>query len=82
MVFSVNIFVEIDKMIVINSYLCYTLHALDRRSVVRDQIIFKCSECSMENYIGTRNKKKHPEKMIVQKYCPKCNKKTAHKEKK
>jgi len=49
---------------------------------VRDQIIFKCSECSMENYISTRNKKKKPEKMVVQKFCPKCNKKTAHKEKK
>ena len=49
---------------------------------MRDQVIFKCSECNDENYIGTRNKRKNPEKMIIQKYCPKCNKKTAHKEKK
>ncbi len=49
---------------------------------MRDQIIFKCTECNEENYIGTRNKRKHPEKMTIQKYCPRCNKKTAHKEKK
>ena len=32
--------------------------------------------------LGTRNKKKHPEKMEIKKYCPRCNKKTVHKEKK
>ena len=40
---------------------------------MRDRITFKCSECGEENYIGTRNKRK---------YCPRCNKKTLHKEKK
>jgi len=49
---------------------------------MRDQIIFKCSECSEENYIGTRNKRKNPEKMNINKFCPRCNKKTSHKEKK
>ena len=47
---------------------------------MRDRITFKCSECGEENYIGTRNKRKNPERM--QKYCPRCNKKTLHKEKK
>ncbi len=49
---------------------------------MRDQIIFKCSACSEENYIGTRNKRKNPEKMNINKFCPRCNKKTSHKEKK
>ncbi|MCF0105489.1 MAG: 50S ribosomal protein L33 [Holdemanella sp.] len=49
---------------------------------MRDRITFKCSVCGEENYIGTRNKKKHPEKMLIQKYCPRCNQKTQHKEKK
>ena len=40
---------------------------------MRDRITFKCSVCGEENYIGTRNKKKHPERMTVKKYCPKCN---------
>ena len=42
---------------------------------MRDAITFKCSECGEENYIGTRNKRKHPEKMEIKKYCPRCNKK-------
>ena len=44
--------------------------------------VLKCSECGSENYNGSRNKKLHAEKMEVLKYCPKCNKKTVHKEKK
>lgn len=32
---------------------------------MRDRITFKCSVCGEENYIGTRNKKKHPERMTV-----------------
>ncbi|UNT92254.1 50S ribosomal protein L33 [Allobaculum sp. Allo2] len=47
---------------------------------MRDRITFKCAVCGDENYIGTRNKKKHPERMTIKKYCPKCNKMTEHKE--
>lgn len=49
---------------------------------VRDRLTLKCSVCGEENYISTRNKKKHPDRMAVNKYCPRCNKKTEHKEKK
>ena len=46
----------------------------------RENITFKCSVCGEENYIGTRNKRKHTEKMEIKKYCPRCNKMTLHKE--
>lgn len=48
----------------------------------RDQVILKCSVCKEENYITTRNKKLHTEKMEINKFCPKCRKMTLHKEKK
>ena len=48
---------------------------------MRDNIILKCTECG-ENYINTKNKRNHPDRMEVNKYCPRCNKKTVHKEKK
>ncbi|MCR5490699.1 MAG: 50S ribosomal protein L33 [Bacilli bacterium] len=48
----------------------------------RDQVILKCTECGEENYFTTRNKKTHPVKMEIKKFCPKCNKMTVHKEKK
>ena len=35
-----------------------------------------------ENYITSRNKKTHPVKMEISKYCPKCRKMTLHKERK
>ena len=49
---------------------------------MRDNIILKCSVCGDENYISTRNKKSHTEKLEIKKYCPKCGKVTLHKEKK
>ena len=48
----------------------------------RDNIILRCTECSNENYIGTKNKRNHPEKFEIKKFCSKCNKMTVHKEKK
>ena len=49
---------------------------------MRENIILKCTECGEENYINTKNKRNHPERMEIKKYCPRCNKKTTHKEKK
>ena len=48
----------------------------------RDEVILKCTVCREENYITTRNKRLHPAKMEILKYCPKCRKMTLHKEKK
>ena len=49
---------------------------------MRDNIILKCTECGEENYINTKNKKSHPERVEFKKYSPRCNKKTVHMEKK
>ncbi len=48
----------------------------------RDQVILKCTDCGNENYLTTRNKKLHPTKMEIKKFCPHCRKMTLHKEKK
>ncbi len=48
----------------------------------REQVILRCTVCGEENYITSRNKKLHPDRMETSKYCPVCQKKTAHKEKK
>ena len=46
---------------------------------MRENIILKCTECGEENYINTKNKRNHPERMELKKYCSRCNKKTTHK---
>ena len=48
---------------------------------MREKHLKVCTVCKSENYIGTRNKTKQPEKQEVMKFCPKCNKHTLHKEK-
>ena len=48
----------------------------------REGLTLRCEKCKMENYITKKNKKLHPDKMEVQKYCSKCNAHTTHKEKK
>ena len=49
---------------------------------MRVQFVLRCTECTNENYIMTKNKKTHPGRMVVKKFCPKCNKQTMHREKK
>ncbi|MEG0283606.1 MAG: 50S ribosomal protein L33 [Erysipelotrichales bacterium] len=49
---------------------------------MRDNITLKCVECGEENYISTKNKKLHPDRVEYRKFCPRCNAQTGHKEKK
>lgn len=48
---------------------------------MRTKVTFRCEECKEENYIGSRNKSKQPDRMKIKKFCPKCNKMTEHNEK-
>lgn len=47
---------------------------------MRTRITLACTECKHRNYNLTKDKKNHPERMEVRKYCPFCKKHTAHKE--
>ncbi len=46
----------------------------------RDNVILQCTVCGEHNYITTRNKGSHPNKMEIRKFCSRCNKETLHKE--
>lgn len=48
----------------------------------RAGLTLRCSECKNENYIATKNKRTHPERLEVKKYCHHCKKSTLHVEKK
>jgi large subunit ribosomal protein L33 len=47
---------------------------------MRDKIILSCPVCKERNYHKTKNKRLHPERVEYNKYCPRCNKYTPHKE--
>ena len=48
----------------------------------RINIILKCTVCGEETYITSKNKKNDPDRLEVNKYCPKCKKVTVHRERK
>ncbi|MFC5630397.1 MULTISPECIES: 50S ribosomal protein L33 [Streptococcus] len=45
---------------------------------MRVKINLKCQECGSKNYLTSKNKQTHPEKIQVLKYCPKERKVTLH----
>jgi len=47
---------------------------------MRDIIILACEDCKNRNYTTTRNKRKHPNRMELNKFCPTCRKHTVHKQ--
>ena len=48
----------------------------------RNSLILKCTVCGEEAYITSKNKKNTPDKLVKEKFCPHCRKKTTFKEKK
>ncbi|MBN2829639.1 MAG: 50S ribosomal protein L33 [Candidatus Cloacimonetes bacterium] len=47
---------------------------------MRDIIILECQECKNRNYTTTKNKRKHPDRLELKKFCPTCRKHTNHKQ--
>lgn len=39
-----------------------------------------CETCKERNYTSTKNKQNTPDRIVLQKYCKRCKKKTSHKE--
>lgn len=46
----------------------------------RSCVTLKCSKCGELNYRVEKNKKNDPERMELNKFCPKCRMHTPHKE--
>ena len=47
---------------------------------MRDHVTMACNDCKRRNYIKTKNKRLHPERVQFKKYCRRCRAHTAHKE--
>ncbi|MEM7816799.1 MAG: 50S ribosomal protein L33 [Candidatus Aenigmatarchaeota archaeon] len=47
---------------------------------MRELIALACSNCNRKNYYFTKNKRKHTEKFVLNKFCKFCRKHTEHKE--
>lgn len=53
-----------------------------KKGEARAYVTLRCTECKEENYRTPKNKMNTPERLELNKFCKKCNKKTAHKESK
>ena len=47
---------------------------------MREKVILVCEECLSRNYITEKNKLNTTDRVVIKKYCKKCNKHTIHKE--
>jgi large subunit ribosomal protein L33 len=47
---------------------------------MRVVITLACTETGERNYTATKNKRKHPERLELKKYCPRLKKYTIHRE--
>ncbi len=47
---------------------------------MRTKITLACTECKQRNYNTTKDKKTHPDRMEIKKYCRFCKTHTMHKE--
>lgn len=54
--------------------------ATKNKSQVNERIMLACTECKERNYATTKNKRNNPERIELMKFCPKCGKRTLHKE--
>lgn len=71
------LFVDTGNFAVLNYY----LRLLWREdSIMRVAVTMACTQCKQRNYMITKDKRKHPEKMELKKYCRFCNTHTLHKE--
>jgi large subunit ribosomal protein L33 len=53
-----------------------------KKGEARITITLACSTCKERNYTTSKNRKNDPDRMSLDRYCPRCRTHTAHKESK
>jgi large subunit ribosomal protein L33 len=51
-----------------------------KASDVRPKITLACQDCKGRNYITKKNRRNDPDRIEMNKFCPKCKQHTLHKE--
>jgi large subunit ribosomal protein L33 len=47
---------------------------------VRPKITLACTECKNRNYVTRKNRRNNPDRVELNKFCPKCGKHLPHRE--
>jgi large subunit ribosomal protein L33 len=51
-----------------------------KKAEARNTITLACTKCRERNYTTSKNKKNDPDRLELQKYCPRCRVHTSHRE--
>jgi large subunit ribosomal protein L33 len=51
-----------------------------KKAEARVLVTLACPDCKERNYTSQKNKRNDPDRMSLNKYCPRCRKHTAHRE--
>ena len=51
-----------------------------KQADVRPKITLACTQCKERNYITKKNRRNDPDRLELAKFCPRCGKKTSHRE--
>ncbi len=51
-----------------------------KKGDVRVLVTLACNDCKERNYTTQKNKRNDPDRMTLNKFCPRCRKHTAHRE--
>ena len=51
-----------------------------KKGDVRTIITLQCGECRERNYTTTKNRRNDPNRIELNKYCPRCRSKRSHRE--
>jgi len=54
--------------------------AVAKTTDIRPKITMACVECKERNYITRKNRRNDPDRVQLNKFCPRCGKHTAHRE--
>ncbi|MBI4552155.1 MAG: 50S ribosomal protein L33 [Candidatus Latescibacteria bacterium] len=46
----------------------------------RELITLACTECKRRNYTSMKNRRKHPDRLEIRKFCPACRTHKVHRE--
>ena len=49
-------------------------------TAARPRVSLACSECKSRNYMTAKNRRTTPERLELVKYCPRCGRRTLHRE--
>lgn len=67
-------------LILLRGFFYGGIYMAKKKNQINERITLACSICGERNYATTKNKRNNPKRLEINKFCPRCGKRTPHKE--